>query len=97
MSAKEEIQATLNDEEKLNGVAKQAFDAFDENGSGELEPNELRQALNQIADGLSAEHLNDEQFLEELKRIDKDGDAKINFDEFKPITIKFLQDVVNRL
>jgi len=97
MSAKEEIQAILNDEEKFNGVTKEAFDAFDQNGSGELEPNELRQALNQIADQFGGEHLDDEKFFEELKKLDKDSDSKINFDEFKPIIAKFLQDAIAML
>ena len=97
MSARDIYQGMLGNEQSLNQFTKGIFDDYDKDGSGELEVSEFREALNQIANLFCLEHLNDEQFLEELKRIDKDGDAKINFDEFKPITIKFLQDVVNRL
>jgi len=94
MSAKEEIQAILNDEQKFNELAKEAFDAFDKDSSGELEANELRDAMNKIADGFCAEHLSDQKFIEELKKLDKDGNSKINFDEFKPVAAKFLQDFI---
>jgi len=94
MPSKEELQGILNDEEIFNNFAKDIFDAFDKEGSGELEQNELRDAMNELADTICTGHLSDEKFIEELKKLDKDGNSKINFDEFKPVAAKFLQDFI---
>jgi len=96
MSARDIYQGMLGNEQSLNQFTKGIFDDYDKDGSGELEVSEFREALNQIANLFCLEHLNDEQFLEQLKRIDKDDDAKINLDEFKPVAVDLLKGLIER-
>lgn len=56
---------------------KEAFDLFDTDKSGQIDTNELKNALNQL--GIEAKNQTLQSILAD---IDKNGDEKIDFDEF---------------
>ena len=59
-------------------VVVAAFQAFDDDGSGELEGDELRSALGQLGFDLT-----DHQFKDVLKRLDTDSSGTVDLEEFK--------------
>ncbi|MEQ8974842.1 MAG: EF-hand domain-containing protein [Coleofasciculus sp. C1-SOL-03] len=52
-----------------------AFSVFDEDGSGHICANELKNVMSRFG-------LTDEELQEMIKEVDRDGDAFINFEEF---------------
>ena len=61
-----------------------AFELFDSDGSGELDPDEFKSALKELGFDLP-----DHQFREVMKRLDTDGNGLIDQDEFA-FTVKHL-------
>jgi len=62
-------------------TARAAFDEFDTDASGELDGDEMRNALTQLGFELT-----DHQFKDVLARLDTDGSGTIDFDEFQHAT-----------
>ena len=56
---------------------KQVFDMIDADKSGELTVDELMKVLEQMG-----EKVNKEAVVAELKKVDTDGNGKLNFEEF---------------
>ena len=56
---------------------RQAFDLFDTDGSGTIDPKELRAAMQSL--GFETKNQTIYQMIQD---IDKDGDGDIDFDEF---------------
>ena len=56
---------------------RQAFDLFDTDGSGTIDPKELRAAM--LSLGFETKNQTIYQMIQD---IDKDGDGDVNFDEF---------------
>ena len=56
---------------------RQAFDLFDTDGSGTIDPKELRAAMQSL--GFETKNQTNYQMIQD---IDKDGDGDIDFDEF---------------
>ena len=56
---------------------RQAFDLFDTDGSGTIDPKELRAAMQSL--GFETKNQTIYQMIQD---IDKDGDGDVNFDEF---------------
>ena len=63
---------------------KAAFELFDEDGSGELDPEEFKSALKELGFDLP-----DHQFREVMRRLDSDGNGLIDQEEFA-FTVKHL-------
>ncbi|XP_051145277.1 calmodulin-like protein 7 [Andrographis paniculata] len=66
------------DEEK---DMREAFNVFDQNGDGFITVDELRSVLASL--GLSHGGENDDDCRLMIKRVDADGDGKVDFNEFK--------------
>jgi len=62
---------------------RRVFDAIDTDGSGDIDMDELRQAI-QLVRG---EEIDDEVLKKMIKFGDTDGDAEVSFDEFKAIIL----------
>ena len=60
-----------NPEEDL----REAFKVFDKNGDGTIDGKELRHTLTNIG-----EKLTDEEVDEMIKKVDEDGDGKVNYE-----------------
>lgn len=56
---------------------RQAFDLFDTDGSGTIDPKELRAAMQSL--GFETKNQTIYQMIQD---IDKDGDGDVDFDEF---------------
>lgn len=65
------------DDEAAEAEYKEAFARFDADGSGDISPEELRQALHQLNLGLDDDDI--EQMIVEA---DQDGDGSIDYEEF---------------
>jgi len=77
------IKDILNNEKKLNEVAKVAFDSVDTDKSGQIDGNELEKVMVQIANDMGAEPPTKEDVMEVLEHLDEDKSGKIDFNEFK--------------
>ena len=70
------VMATINEKNMLsNEKLQQAFNMFDQDGSGSINADEIRQAL-------SFKTLSEQQVKAIIKEADDNGDGEIQFDEF---------------
>ena len=65
---------------------KEAFNLFDLNGDGQIEPRELKSVL-----GTKDSDLSDETWELLIKEFDSNNDGQINFEEFKNLMISLHQ------
>ena len=77
------IKDILNNEKKLNEVAKVAFDSVDTDKSGQIDESELEKVMAQISNDMGAEPPSKEDVKEVLEHLDTDHSGKIDFEEFK--------------
>eukprot|EP01064_Diplonema_japonicum_P014490 TRINITY_DN22154_c0_g1_i1.p1 TRINITY_DN22154_c0_g1~~TRINITY_DN22154_c0_g1_i1.p1 ORF type:complete len:157 (+),score=38.21 TRINITY_DN22154_c0_g1_i1:320-790(+) len=61
---------------------KESFRLFDSDGSGEIDQQEMKLAMLSLG-----WQLEDSEVLDMMTAIDKDGDAKINYDEFEKMMV----------
>ncbi|KAK1400051.1 calmodulin-like protein 3 [Heracleum sosnowskyi] len=76
----EEVDAADGEVENEGGYLKEAFNVFDEDGDGVITVEELGMVLSSL--GFKEGKLL-ESCKEMIRKVDVDGDGKINFDEFK--------------
>jgi Ca2+-binding EF-hand superfamily protein len=89
-----DIQEILNNPEKFNEVAKSVFDGVDTDGSGQIDAQELENAMNQIASDIGTDPPSKENVAEVLKHLDTDGSGKISFIEFKALVKLILEAMI---
>mgnify|MGYP006120994935 CR=1 FL=1 len=70
-------EADKKNEEEILADLKAAFFRIDDDGSGIISPDELKDALKKLG-----EDLTDEEIEELVEAADLDGDGQIQFDEF---------------
>lgn len=90
-----EIDAIINDDEKLMEITKAVFAEVDKDGSGEIDKAELKVAMASVAQQASIEPPSDAQVDEVLKALDTDRSGTIDVNEFKVLikeVLKALQD-----
>jgi Ca2+-binding EF-hand superfamily protein len=73
------LQVRLEDEKEL----VRAFTAFDKDGNGLIDANEVRASLKKAGTDLT-----DEQVKEIIKELDVDGDGQLNYMEFRMMLLK---------
>jgi len=66
---------------------KKAFDMFDNDGSGLISAEEIREVL-----GLTDNEQMNEKIKEIIKQVDENGDGEISIDEFKEMMRKLAED-----
>ena len=79
----EAIKEILNNEKKLEEVARVAFNSVDTDNSGLIDQNELSKVMAQISGDIGAEPPSNEEVQEVLTHLDTDKSGKIDFNEFK--------------
>ena len=68
--------------EELTGVVRELFTALDKDGSKFLERNEVREIAHQLHGKIGGENeFNEEAFDAAFKKLDKNGDGQIAFEE----------------
>ena len=87
------IKEILNNEKKLNEVAKVAFDSVDTDRSGQIDQEELEKVMSQISQDMGAEPPSKEDVKEFLEHLDTDHSGKIDFQEFSQL----IKDVLNAM
>jgi calmodulin len=92
--SKEEIQSMLDDDAKLTEVATGAFQAVDTDGSGQVDKNELKNAMTAIANDTGMDPPSDEMVQGALDALDTSGDGKVSLDEFKVLIKQVLEALV---
>lgn len=71
-----DMESSSEDEEK-KAEAEAVFNAFDEDGSGEISVNELKKALETLG-----QNPTDKEIQQLIKEADEDGSGEIDKDEF---------------
>lgn len=96
MSAKQEIDSILNDEEKLATLSKLAFDKIDTNRNGYIEIAEMTQILREVASEVGTDATQAE--IEEVFwEVDLNGDGVIGVEEFKHFIFQLVQHIGDEL
>ena len=91
--AEKVIRDILNDENKLNKVAKGAFDEVDTDRSGKIDKSELDKVIEIVCKDMGAVPPTHEECMEVFNYLDTDESGKIDFDEFKVL----IKDVLNSM
>ena len=72
-------------------MTNMAFDAIDTDKSGEIEKDELKETLIEIAKEIGIPVPSENDVLIVLYELDQDGDDKVNRDEFEYMLVKVLE------
>ena len=88
------IKEILNNEKKLNEVAKVAFDSVDTDRSGQIDQEELEKVMAQISQDMGAEPPSKEDVKEVLEHLDEDHSGKIEFKEFQLLITDILKALI---
>ena len=88
-----DVVPDVDNEKKLNEVAKVAFDSVDTDRSGQIDQEELEKVMAQISQDMGAEPPSKEDVKEVLEHLDTDHSGKIDFQEFSQL----IKDVLNAM
>lgn len=72
-------------ENEIKEIIKKAFDAYDEDGSGFLEEQEIRRLLDDACKELGTPTITSEHLKKIIKVVDNNGDGKFSVDELSSI------------
>ena len=87
------IKDIINNEKKLNEVARVAFNSVDTDNSGQIDEQELQKVMQQISSDMGAEPPSKEDVKEVMEHLDTDHSGKIDFNEFSVL----IKDVLNAM
>ena len=73
---------SLNMKENLKIISDMAFDSMDADGSGGLDTDEIKEIMDQVADGLGIAGPTTEDLEALLAELDDDFDGNVSKDEF---------------
>lgn len=85
------IKDILNDEAKLNEVAKLAFDGVDTDKSGFVDEKELETLMKTMASDLGIQPPSPKEIKEAFDAMDTDKNGKITLGEFKALVRQILE------
>ena len=83
----------LENEDKINEIARVAFDNVNINKSGEIDKEQLHSMINQICTDLSNELFSDKEVDEIFNYLDTKKKGSLSFDDFKIL----IKDVINSM
>jgi Ca2+-binding EF-hand superfamily protein len=81
----------LNDPAKLDVVCRSVFQAVDKDGSGQIDVNELSEAMNNISEEAGIDRPSEETVQDMMKTLDTDQSGRLSYDEFKVFVTQVLQ------
>ena len=91
------VKQILASEEKLNDVARAAFDSVNTNKTGEINYSELEAVMIQVSKDLGTKPPTSEDGMEVFNHLDIDKSGKIDFSEFKVLIKDVLNAMVKKL
>ena len=89
----EQLQKVLEDEEKLNEIAKVAFDNVNTDHSGAINKSQLQTMMNQISNDLGFELPPENEVNDVFEYLDSKKQGSLSFDDFKVL----IQDVIKNM
>lgn len=95
-SAKDEFEALLEDEGRLQALAQVAFNQIDESGSTFLSQKEWKGLMTLVSLELGFA-LADTEVEELFREVDANGDGRVTFDEFLPFFRALVKQVADEL
>ncbi len=87
----EDIRDLLNNEQKFNEMAQNAFQITDVDNSGVIDKQELGSAMTQISADIGIPTPSQEEVEEVFLALDQDKSGKIDLNEFKLFVRKILE------
>lgn len=91
----DEIRAILADPDALRAASDAVFDGIDADGSGQIDKNELKQALSQVARDLKLPLPSDAEIEETINELDADRSGTISKAEFVPLVRAILEKLAS--
>ena len=89
------IQEILDNAERFAEVAKSVFDNVDTNGSGQIERNELKVAMGNIAAEARISPPSDADIDKIISEVDHDGNRTLSLSEFSKLVRGLLESLVS--
>ncbi len=90
-----EFRAVLDDPEALRAALDEVFNEFDDDGSGQIDKNELKEALSQVARELKLPLPSDAEIDETINELDADRSGTISKSEFVPLVRAILEKLAS--
>ena len=91
----DELRQILADPDALRAASDAVFDGIDVDGSGQIDKNELKQALSQVARDLKLPLPSDGEIEETINELDADRSGTINKAEFVPLVRAILEKLAS--
>ena len=91
------LQDITADDEMMTMIADGAFEEADKDKSGFVEVNELKEMLDGMAKDKGESPPDDKAVEKILKKYDKDGNDKIDKEEFKEMIKSFMEEALKEL
>ena len=89
--SKNPIVNLLNNQERFEQVTKAVFDSVDTDGSGQVDRNELKNAMVNIANESKVALPTEEEITKLITALDTDGNGTLSVSEFSVLLRKVLQ------
>ncbi|CAG9315069.1 unnamed protein product [Blepharisma stoltei] len=93
----EEVRKLLSNDQSLNRVAKNSFDAMDSDKSGFIDQEELYNVMVNAARSINAPQPTMEQANNALQEIDRNKDGKVSLSEFVQLLRRVLEEMLDQL
>ncbi|CAG9329935.1 unnamed protein product [Blepharisma stoltei] len=95
MASRKDIEQILTDQDQLNKLVFVAMKTIDTNDSGTLDPDELGNIMRQVAIDVGDTPPSDSDIREVFAELDKNNDGYIDFDEFKDLIVRVLNNILS--
>jgi Ca2+-binding EF-hand superfamily protein len=92
----EEIEAIINDDEKLTDITRAVFAEVDKNGNGFATRSEIWECMNVVSSEAGMDPPTENHLEDVLRALDTNRDGTINLEEFKVLikaVLRALKDV----